>query len=601
MDSCRTGSCQFAGDDILMKAYQFKITLEGTKPEVWRRCWIPADYTLQQAAEDINIMFDWSGMHLADFSLPDGRTRVTVKPSLFGGADVGAQWSERDASEITLAQFVGDNPWICYIYDFGDEWEHKMVVESVSHDYPHDYAQVIEAQGGNPPEDSGGASSVGRAVKLFTPFHRDRVNDILAQNVDMDDDWDDDTDGDDDDYGYDDMADDYDDTDDQEDGDLVDIRGTRYRCASFPLEDTLVDFRKCDLVETAEVKGFSIPKTLPKAMYRKRLCKAYLEPDTVRSHLMALGPEEMVTLVKLLDITPPAYMARWQFHDGKGASGTEELPLFGLPTLISVGYLGTNEYGNHALPADVADAMRRVLTADFWQEYHDMNWLVRAASFAGMIYGVFPVGVLMQLLHQHEDFTWTEQQVMEKLDEIPSEYPRLQYESGMLWGPFFFADDPEAEAAMSADIKGYALPSEEEVYQRERYDQKGETAITMLLRMFSVRYDPSVRAWLIQALSQLIDEGVANTTSMAELKEMWEEELLDDGIPHGVIVDAWQKARPLLMKLRSHIRRPALHGFTEYELKEQERQAKREQRAAQKAAKSQKVVSLSARRRRKHR
>ena len=153
---------------------------------------------------------------------------------------------------------------------------------------------------------------------------------------------------------------------------------------------------------------------------------------------------------------------------------------------------------------------------------------------------------------------------------------------------------------MSADIKGYALPSEEEVYQRERYDQKGEQPSRSLLpHLFSVRADYQVRAWLIQALSQLIDEGVA--TSMAELKEMWEEELLDDGIPHGVIVDAWHKARPLLMKLRSHIRRPALHGFTEYELKEQERQAKREQRAAQKAAKSQKVVSLSARRRRKHR
>ena len=68
-------------------------------------------------------------------------------------------WSERgDESAVALAQVaIGEKAKVVYVYDFGDDWRHDIVVEKILPAVPGvAYPRCTGGRGETPAEDSGG-------------------------------------------------------------------------------------------------------------------------------------------------------------------------------------------------------------------------------------------------------------------------------------------------------------------------------------------------------------------------------------------------------------------------------------------------------------
>ncbi len=101
--------------------YQLKVGLRGAKPPIWRRLEVPADVSLARLHMVIQAAFGWDDSHLHVFETPYGR---------FGIAD--ADLGHRAEAPVTLEQVApAAGGKLRYVYDFGDDWEHDIVVEKV--------------------------------------------------------------------------------------------------------------------------------------------------------------------------------------------------------------------------------------------------------------------------------------------------------------------------------------------------------------------------------------------------------------------------------------------------------------------------------------
>src|SRR6476620_3064033 len=107
--------------------FQLKITLSGTKPPIWRRVLAPADLTLAQCHTVIQISMGWENYHLHEFRV--GRQRFGVPDpdaKMMGGDEIINEKKVRLCDVLTRTGAKAD-----YTYDFGDGWEHSIVLEKV--------------------------------------------------------------------------------------------------------------------------------------------------------------------------------------------------------------------------------------------------------------------------------------------------------------------------------------------------------------------------------------------------------------------------------------------------------------------------------------
>lgn len=140
-------------DDALSASqtvYQLKITLNGTKPPVWRRVVVDSSITLGELHSVIQAAFGWWNAHLHEFEI-NRKYYGTVLPDM----DFGQPPIDEHATRLDTVVSEGSGFW--YTYDFGDDWRHKIVVEKV---VPADDSMSLpDCIGGKracPPEDCGG-------------------------------------------------------------------------------------------------------------------------------------------------------------------------------------------------------------------------------------------------------------------------------------------------------------------------------------------------------------------------------------------------------------------------------------------------------------
>jgi hypothetical protein len=128
--------------------YQIKVQLCGvTKPPVWRRLQIPADLSLDQLHEVIQAAMGWHNCHMHVYS--DGWNEYGLPDLELGHQD------ERKVRLSQMLTSVGDK--IDYTYDFGDGWQHDIVLEKILPDGAGVTSAVCAAgKGACPPEDCGG-------------------------------------------------------------------------------------------------------------------------------------------------------------------------------------------------------------------------------------------------------------------------------------------------------------------------------------------------------------------------------------------------------------------------------------------------------------
>ena len=140
------------------QVYQFKITLKGTKPPIWRRILVPETYTFWDLHVAIQDAMGWDDYHLHEFTLLSPKTGRKVKIGIPSDEDVDYGWEVLAEWNQKIAHyFSSENSKADYVYDFGDGWEHSIKLEKI---LPREtgvaYPRCIDGRGACPPEDCGG-------------------------------------------------------------------------------------------------------------------------------------------------------------------------------------------------------------------------------------------------------------------------------------------------------------------------------------------------------------------------------------------------------------------------------------------------------------
>lgn len=128
---------------------QLRISLDDVQPAVWRRLLVPGDLRLSELHSVFQVAMGWTDSHLHSFS---------IGSKVFGGQYEDHPKDELDEKSVTLVQALGKHRHFHYAYDFGDGWQHEIVVENLSTSLAGlRFAVCLDGQRACPPEDCGGA------------------------------------------------------------------------------------------------------------------------------------------------------------------------------------------------------------------------------------------------------------------------------------------------------------------------------------------------------------------------------------------------------------------------------------------------------------
>ena len=134
------------------KILRFKVTLKGSKPPIWRRFEVPDTFTLGNLHYTLQIVMGWTNSHLHEFVMG---SKHYGKPH---PDDALFDFRLLDEDEVRLAELgLKEKKKFLYSYDFGDGWEHDVLVEAIlpPEEGAH-YPRCITGKRACPPEDCGG-------------------------------------------------------------------------------------------------------------------------------------------------------------------------------------------------------------------------------------------------------------------------------------------------------------------------------------------------------------------------------------------------------------------------------------------------------------
>ena len=127
--------------------YQIKVTFRGVRPPIWRRIQVSDNFTLAKLHGIIQVVMGWDDDHLHVFTW-EGLNYGDPDPEL----------GFRSEARVRLSQLhLEQKSRIRYEYDFGDSWEHDLLVEKILPPEPGViYPRCLAGKRACPPEDVGG-------------------------------------------------------------------------------------------------------------------------------------------------------------------------------------------------------------------------------------------------------------------------------------------------------------------------------------------------------------------------------------------------------------------------------------------------------------
>lgn len=153
--------------------YQLKITLKGSQPPIWRRVQVPADITLAELHDVIQSVMGWTDSHLHAFSI--GQTQ-------YGSVDPEFGLDDAEDEEVAVLNQVVQRPKskFTYEYDFGDSWEHELVLEKILPPEPGArYPRCLDGARHGPPEDCGGIWGYAELLEAIQDPEHDSHEEML--------------------------------------------------------------------------------------------------------------------------------------------------------------------------------------------------------------------------------------------------------------------------------------------------------------------------------------------------------------------------------------------------------------------------------------
>lgn len=174
------------------RIYQFKITLKGIRPPIWRRFLVPEDYTFWDLHVAIQDVMGWLDGHLHAFHIKNPMTGheeeigLPEEDPLFDDHGILPGW-EQQISQY----FTPENRKAMYLYDFGDGWEHALVLEQIlAAEKGFVYPRCEDGKRACPPEDCGGVWGYANMLEILSnPKHKEHKDTIewLGKNFEPED------------------------------------------------------------------------------------------------------------------------------------------------------------------------------------------------------------------------------------------------------------------------------------------------------------------------------------------------------------------------------------------------------------------------------
>ena len=154
--------------------FQIKVTLEHIEPATWRRLLLPSNLNLGKLHHVIQEAMGWTNSHLHQFILRDRRIGDLR-------ADDSGELEFEDEKKLKLDQLVGPGQSIRYEYDFGDGWNHEVLVEkAIEPDERIHYPICVAGARACPPEDCGGPPGYENLVDALQDTEHDEHDQLLT-------------------------------------------------------------------------------------------------------------------------------------------------------------------------------------------------------------------------------------------------------------------------------------------------------------------------------------------------------------------------------------------------------------------------------------
>jgi hypothetical protein len=166
--------------------YQFKITLKRTKPKIWRRIQVLEDSTFRNLHVAIQHAMGWSSAegnyHLHQFEMLNPET---LKKDIIGIPESYSAYEDDfsfiNEKKVKIAKYYSlTNKKANYEYDFGDGWQHEILLEKILPAVTNSmYPKCIAGRRACPPEDCGGVRGYEELLEIVADPNHEEHNERM--------------------------------------------------------------------------------------------------------------------------------------------------------------------------------------------------------------------------------------------------------------------------------------------------------------------------------------------------------------------------------------------------------------------------------------
>lgn len=143
---------------------QIKVSLQDTKPLIWRRILVNTETSFFELHHIIQIAMGWKNYHLFEFNLDGYRVGMVNENDYEEGGN-----ELLDSTRTLLTDILSlENDSFNYNYDFGDGWLHEIILEQlVEKKEKIIYPICVDGHLACPPEDCGGIGGFYNMLKIL--------------------------------------------------------------------------------------------------------------------------------------------------------------------------------------------------------------------------------------------------------------------------------------------------------------------------------------------------------------------------------------------------------------------------------------------------
>ncbi len=153
------------------KIYLLKITLLQSTPPIFRRLLVPSNFLLSNLHKIIQTAMGWTNSHLHQFIKNDKNYTERMGMDYLWDEEDNVDYLTIEISDLLEKEMDS----IIYEYDFGDGWEHEVLLEEIlERDQNIIYPICVDGAMNCPPDDCGGIFGFYEMLKILKqPKHEE--------------------------------------------------------------------------------------------------------------------------------------------------------------------------------------------------------------------------------------------------------------------------------------------------------------------------------------------------------------------------------------------------------------------------------------------